>query len=340
MGPGRNGYSPLRVEKTSSPLIERRGLEALPERLGAHRRVFVICGKSGRHLDRLEPALAGRERYLFAEARRHVPASLVLQARGQLGAFGADAVISLGGGSATGLAKVLRLDHSFFFVAIPTTYAGSELTDIFGTTSEGGKRTGRDERVVPDVALYDVELTLDMPLRATVTSLMNAFAHPASAISTGKLAPESSERALLAAEAVFTALTLLARDPRDRRGRQSAVDGTILAGHTLRSSPLGLHHELAHALGGRFDLDHAGLHSVLLPHSLARFAPDALRALQSRLGDAALPRTLFRSLAACGAPTSLFQLGVERAGVERLLADRPELPANVIEAAWAGLEPG
>jgi maleylacetate reductase len=328
----------------SAPLIERRGLEALGERLGAdRRRVFVICGASARHVERLDPALSGRERHLFAEARRHVPASLVERAGQALRAFGADAVVALGGGSATGLAKALRLDHQFFFVAVPTTYAGSELTDIYGTTSEGGKRTGRDARVVPDVALYDLELTLDMPLGTTVTSLMNALAHPASALSTGKLQPEGAERALAAAQAVYAALTQLGRDPRDVRGRRSAIDGTILAGQTLRSSPLGAHHELAHALGGRFDLDHAGLHSVLLPHSLARLArvaPGALAALESRLGDGALARSLFRLLAASGAPTSLAALGADRAGIERLIAERPELPADTLERAWAGLEPG
>lgn len=315
----------------------------LGERLGAtNQRVFVICGKSGRYLERLEPALAGRERCVFAEARRHVPYALVVQAREALRAFGADAVISLGGGSATGLGKALRLDQSFFFVAIPTTYAGSELTDIYGTTSDGGKRTGRDVRVVPDVALYDVALTLDMPLETSIQSLLNAFAHPASALSTGKLGPEGSELALSAAEAVYAALQRLGRDARDVRGRCQAIDGTILAGQTLRSSPLGLHHELAHALGGRFDLDHAALHSVLLPHSLARLArsaPGALAALKSRLGDAALARSLFRVLAASGAATSLRALGAERAGIERLLAERPELPADVIEQAWAGGEP-
>jgi maleylacetate reductase len=196
---------------------------------------------------------------------------------------------------------------------------------------------------VPDVALYDMALSLDIPRETTITSLMNAFAHPASALSTGKLDPEGGERALAAAEAVYTALTLLGSDPRDLRGRRCAIDGTILAGQALRSSPLGLHHELAHALGGRFDLDHAGLHSVLLPHSLARLArtaPSVLAALESRLADTALPRSLFRLLAASGAPTSLTGLGADRAGIERLLAERPELPADVLESAWAGLEPG
>jgi maleylacetate reductase len=306
------------------------------------RRVFVISGPGARHVGVVERELAGLDRFVFAEARRHVPRPLVERAGAALSAFAGDTVVSLGGGSATGLAKALRLEHSFFFIAIPTTYAGSELTDIYGMTSEGGKRTGRDARVVPDVALYEVELTLDMPLALSVTSLMNAFAHPASALSTGKLDGVAIERALQAAHAVYSALGWFERDARSLEGRRAAIDGTVCAGWVLRSSPLGLHHELAHALGGRFDLDHAGLHSVLLPHSVARLAhtaPEALRALALRLADPSLPRTLQRFLAASGGATSLAALGVSRAGLDALLAERPELPRALLEAAFAGSEP-
>jgi maleylacetate reductase len=328
----------------AAPRVDRRGLAALGTlvRDAGRRRVFVISGPGARHVGAVERELAGLERHVFAEARRHVPRPLVDRASAALSAFAGDAVVSLGGGSATGLAKALRLEHSFFFIAVPTTYAGSELTDIYGTTSEGGKRTGRDSRVVPDVALYDVDLTLDMPLALSVSSLMNALAHPASALSTGKLDPDGVERALAAAQAVHAALGLLERDARSLAGRRAAIDGTIRAGWVLRSSPVGQHHEIAHALGGRFDLDHAGLHSVLLPHSIARLAettPRALGALEQRLADPALPQSLHRFLSASGAPTSLAALGVSHAGLDALLAERPELPRELLEAAFTGSEP-
>jgi len=328
----------------NNPRIERGGLDQLAPLLRAAecRRVLVVSGPSARHAARLERELAGFERETFAEARRHVPSSLVERAAALLHAFAADAVVTVGGGSATGLGKALRLERSFFFVAVPTTYAGSELTDLYGTTSAGGKRTGRDARVVPDVALYDVELMLDMPVALSVTSMLNAFAHPASALSTGKLDEAGTERALAAAASVYSALQRLGRDARDLEGRQAAIDGTIRSGMVLRTSAVGLHHEIAHALGGRFDLDHAGLHGALLPYSvagLASLAPAAFDALQRRLGDPQLPQHLRQFLKAAGSPASLAELGVSRSGLDQLLGERPHWPREWLERAFAGAEP-
>lgn len=323
------------------PRVDRRGLEALGSLLreASCERVFVVCGPGARHSERIQRALDGLDFQVFSEARRHVPQELVERASAAASAFQVDAIVTLGGGSATGLGKALRLEHSFYFVAVPTTYAGSELTDFYGTTKDGGKRTARDPRVVPDVALYDVELTLDMPLALSVTSLMNALAHPVSALSTGKLDAAGTERALEAAGAVYSALAPLLTDARSIPGRNAAIDGTVRAGMVLRTSPLGLHHEVAHALGGRFDLDHAGLHSVLLPHSIAwlgRTAPERLALLQERLGESALPSSVLRFLERSGAPTSLAALGVTRAGLDALVAERPNLPRELLEPAWGG----
>lgn len=332
------------MEALPAPRIERGGLALLGPLLrdASCQRVLVITGPGARHAARLENELGAFEHRSFCEARRHVPSSLVERASALLEAFGADAVVTVGGGSATGLGKALRLERRFFFVAVPTTYAGSELTDLYGTTSAAGKRTGRDPRVVPDVALYDETLMLDMPLGLSVTSLLNAFAHPASALSTGKLDAAGTERALAAAAAVHAALERLVAAPGDLEGRRAAIDGTIRSGVVLRTSALGLHHEIAHALGGRFDLDHAGLHGALLPYTvagLAQTAPFALDALQRRLGAAPLARRLQHILRAAGAATSLAELGVTREGLEQLLAERPHLPREALERALSGAEP-
>jgi maleylacetate reductase len=299
----------------------------------------VVCGPGGRHAERIQRELGGLAFQLFSEARRHVPQELVEKASAAASAFQVDAIVTLGGGSATGLGKALRLEHSFYFVAVPTTYAGSELTDLYGTTKDGAKRTARDPRVVPDVALYDVELTVDMPLALSVTSLMNALAHPVSALSTGKLDAPATERALEAAASVYSALAPLVADARSISGRTAAIEGTVRAGMVLRSSPVGLHHEMAHALGGRFDLDHASLHSVLLPHSIAwlgHTAPERLAMLRERLGEQALPGSLLHFLQRSAAPTSLAALGVTRAGLDALCVEKPNLPRELLESAWAG----
>jgi len=323
------------------PHIDHAGLGALREVLRAAERcrVFVIQGVGARHAARLEPELHCLEVAHFAEARRHVPSELVERAATALTAFRADTVLCVGGGSATGLGKALRLEHSFYFVVVPTTYAGSELTNLYGITSAGGKRTGRDWRVVPDVVLYDVDLTLGMPPALGVTSLINALAHPLSALSTKQLPPAGFQAALSAAGAVSRALCRLLEQPGERASRRAAFEATVLSARVLTSSPVGMHHKLAHLLGGRFDLDHAGLHSVLLPHSLDQLrheAPDLFAAVCVELGQSDPAAVLLEALGRVGASTSLAQLGVEPGPFFELTAAHPELPRELLDAAYSG----
>jgi maleylacetate reductase len=323
------------------PHIDHAGLAALRGVLRAAERcrIFVIQGESGRHSARLEPQLQGLEVEFFCEARRHVPRELVERASQALGAFRADTVLSIGGGSTTGLGKALRLAHSFYFIVAPTTYAGSELTNLYGVTSAAGKQTGRDARVVPDVVLYDVELTLDMPARLAVTSLLNALAHPVSALSTGRLEGSGQRAALKAAAAVYRALAGVLGRPQERASRRAAFEATVLAGRVLASSAVGLHHRLAHLLGGNFDLDHAGLHSVLLPHTLDELKarlPDVFAALCTELGDEDPAARCLEALAQAGASTSLAQLGVALERLQSLLEAHLDLPRSLLFAAQRG----
>jgi maleylacetate reductase len=302
----------------------------------------VISGEGARYVDAVRSQLSGFEHAVFGEARRHVPRDLVDRAALAMSAFGADTVVSIGGGSATGLAKALRLGQPFFFVAVPTTYAGSELTNLYGVTSAAGKQTGRDPRVLPDVALYDVELTLDMPVRLSVTSLMNALAHPLSALSTRKLGALGVEQALQAAAKVHEALQAVGREPRNRLGRSAALTGTVLAGRVLADAQVGVHHEIAHALGGRFDLDHAGLHSVLLPHFVSWIShelPEVHALIQACCGGPDLSGRLHDGLRQAGAATSLGQLGLGAEEFARFLGEHPALPRELLVQAYAGQRP-
>jgi maleylacetate reductase len=181
-----------------------------------------------------------------------------------------------------------------------------------------------------------------MPLALSVTSLMNALAHPLSALSTGQLSPPGVERALAAAHEVYTALRGVSFDARALAARSAALKGTVLAGEVLRDFAVGVHHKLAHALGGRFDLDHAGLHSVLLPHSVAWLkeqAPALHAAVQTRLGDTALPSTLFGFLEQAGAATSLAGLGLTGSDFASFLAQQPAPYRALLEAAFRGQRP-
>jgi len=323
--------------------VEERGLDALPQalaRLGSQR-VLLLTGPSRRYVDLVLAGAGQAAVKVFAGARRHVPVAALAEARAAREAFSADTVLALGGGSPIGFAKALRRERpdELRFVAVPTTYAGSEMTTLWGTTSGGSKTTGRDPHVRPDVVVYDVSLTLDMPLGLTVTSLMNALAHPISVLGARTLAEEAWPQALDAAAAVYDAAVTLARAPHDRAARARAQPGAGLAAQVLDRGRPGLHHTLAHLLGGRFDLDHSGLHSVLLPHTLRRLradAPDVYAAVATRLATAEPETRLLELLAQAGAATSLRALGVTFEGLRGLLDADPALPAALLVAAFAG----
>jgi homogentisate 1,2-dioxygenase len=306
--------------------LVKHGLSELPglvEELGGQR-VLIVSGKSARFVARVRELLGERVQGVYDGARRHVPEQSVAEASQALEQAHADTLVSVGGGSATGLGKALRLDHRVHFIAIPTTYSGSERTNIYGTTrvvdGVSSKRTGRDEKVRPDAIIYDGELLLDMPKALTVTSLMNALAH-AIAVLVAKGSEElARRRALGAAVVLFDTMEALVREPRDVGARERALSGAADAAELLSQGGLGTHHELVHELGGGHDVEHSALHSVLLPctvHEARCKDPAALATLEQRLGVWDLEGQLFDLLRRAGAATALYELGISPAAFEQ-----------------------
>src|SRR5271154_4701486 len=155
-------------------------LDKLPEeigRLGAHRALVLSTPEQRKEGQQIVDRLGARAVGLFDQAVMHVPIEIAEQAREQAEALGADCCVAVGGGSTTGLAKAIALVSSLPILAIPTTYAGSEMTPIWGLTESGLKKTGRDTRVLPRTVIYDPVLTLTMPPMLSATSGMNAIAH-------------------------------------------------------------------------------------------------------------------------------------------------------------------
>src|SRR3546814_14810944 len=89
----------------------------------------------------------------------HVPALVAEEAFKIARTSEANGVIAIGGGSTIGLAKIVALRTELPIVAVPTTYAGSEMTSIFGITEGGVKKTGRDARVMPRAVIYEPRQT-------------------------------------------------------------------------------------------------------------------------------------------------------------------------------------
>ena len=288
--------------------------------LGA-RRALVLCTPGQRGLaERVSSLLGERAAGVFSQAVMHVPIETARAARAEARRLGADCAVAIGGGSTTGLGKAIALDSGLPIIAIPTTYAGSEVTPIWGLTEAGVKKTGRDPRVLPRSVIYDPELTLGLPPGLTVTSLMNAIAHAAEGLYADDANPVTGLMAEEGIRACASALAALAIDPGGIDARSDALYGAWLCGIVLGSVAMGLHHKLCHTLGGSFNLPHAELHSVILPHALAyngAAAPQAMARIAHALDRASAAQGLFELAARHGAPTSLQAIGMPADGLDR-----------------------
>ena len=254
---------------------------------------------------------------LYAKAAMHTPVAVTAAAMEVIAEQRVDSVISFGGGSTTGLGKAIALRTGLPQIAIPTTYAGSEVTDILGETENGVKRTQKTPKVVPDVVLYDPDLTKSLPKAMSVTSGINALAHAVEALYARDRNPISTMMAAEGARAMIDALPRIADDPNDAAGRDKALYGAWLCGAVLGQVGMALHHKLCHTLGGAFDLPHAETHTVVLPHAAAFNAPavgDALQPVAEALGED-IGAGLWRFAEGLGAPMALKELGMPAGGV-------------------------
>jgi maleylacetate reductase len=318
-------------------------------------RVLVICGPTHQELGRRVATLLGdRVVAVLPEARMHVPVEVAGRAGDVAASVDADGCVAVGGGSAVGLGKALALERGLPVVAVPTTYAGSEMTPVWGLTEAGVKRTGREPRVQPVAVVYDPALTLTMPPDLTATSGLNALAHAVEGLYAPDASPITSMMAEEGARAFAAALPALAVDGTDPEARADALYGAWLCGSVLGSTTMGLHHKLCHVLGGTLGLPHAATHTVVLPHVLAfnaPAAPEASAALARALDTDDPVRALWELTGRLGTPRSLRGLGMAEGDIERVVDlavaspyanPRPVDAGDVdalVRAAWAGLAP-
>jgi alcohol dehydrogenase class IV len=281
---------------------------------------------SGRHeaaaamaaSDQLGDDLAWR----IEDVVQHVPVEVAAEAIEAARAAEVRVLVSIGGGSATGLAKAVARDTGLPILAVPTTYAGSEMTPIWGQSDQSEKTTGRDPRVLPRIVIYDPALTVSMPPELTAASGMNALAHAVESLYAPDSTQLSSEVAEEAIRALAHGLPLAVSQPDDLKARTEALRGAWLAGWALGSTTMGLHHKLAHVLGGKYQLPHAGTHSALLPQVAAFNAPGASRPFTRAArglgisGPEAVGSGLFELAIHLRAPTSLADLGLEPSAIE------------------------
>ena len=315
-------------------------------------RVMVIASDPGR----AESVLAGVPvQVLHTDVAMHVPVEVADHAREVAAAQDVDLVVCIGGGSTTGLAKAVALTTALPIVAVPTTYAGSEATDVWGLTEDGRKTTGVDPRVLPRTIVYDASLMLTLPVPTSVASGLNALAHCVDSMWAPRSDPIDQALAVDGIRALRLGLLRVVADPSGLPGREETLYGAYLAAVAFASAGSGLHHKICHVLGGMFGLPHAETHAAVLPHVLALNAP-AVPDLDRRMAEALDAPTALEGLRGLrdqtDAPRALRDLGLNEDDVPKAIqpileAAPPSNPTPVttenVEAllhdAWEGKEP-
>ncbi len=328
-------------------------LEREVAELGASR-VMVIASK--REMD-TAGTLTENLRVLlrYDDVVMHVPVEVAARGREAAATHNVDAIVSVGGGSTTGLAKAIALTTGLPVVAVPTTYAGSEATAVWGLTQGNRKTTGTDPRVLPKVIVYDATLTLTLPVPISVASGLNALAHCVDAMWAPKADPINAALAGEGIRSLAAGLPRVVSDPFDLNGREMALYASYLSAVAFASAGSGLHHKICHVLGGAYNLPHAQTHAIVLPYVLAfngPAAPDAEHRIAAAFGTNRAIDGLEDLRRELGAPHALRDYGfAEDAIPEAAEAILPAVPPGnprpvtvadlerLLRAAWSGADP-
>jgi maleylacetate reductase len=333
-----------RASRFLSEEVQRRGAG----------RVMVIA--SDRERERNGAVLEGLDTaFVFGNVAQHVPVETAENARQQATEHGIDLLVSLGGGSATGLAKAVALTSGLPIVAVPTTYAGSEATDVWGLTENGRKTTGADRRVLPETVVYDAQLMVSLPPELGIASGLNALAHCVDSLWAPRADPINAALATEGIRALARGLPAVKAAPQELPGREDTLYGAYLAAVAFASAGSGMHHKICHVLGGRFGLPHAQMHAVVLPHVLAfnaAAAGGAAERIAAAFGTGNAMEGLEDLRSAVDAPQALKDYGLAESdlqeAVELILPYIPESNPRAVDAgslarllrdAWAGERP-
>lgn len=322
--------------------------------LGARKALVLSTPEQRDSAEKVAALLGARAAGVFDRAVMHVPIEVAREARELARQLGADCAVAIGGGSTTGLGKAIALDSGLPIVAIPTTYAGSEMTPIYGITEAGLKKTGRDVRVLPRTVIYDPELTLTLPASLSVTSGINAIAHAAEGLYAVDRNPIMDLMAEEGIAALGRALPRIVKNGVDAEARSDALYGAWLCGTVLGHVGMALHHKLCHTLGGTFNLPHAETHTIVLPHALAYnspHAPQAMARIRRALGGLDAAQAVYDLAHDNGAPVALKDLGLSRSDLDKAcdMALQNQYPnprplergalRQLLQNAWEGVRP-
>ena len=313
-------------------VFAENAIEHLPreiEQLGARRALVLSTPQQEALATDISRRLGQRSVGVYPHAVMHVPIEVARKARDEAVRLGADCAVAVGGGSTVGLGKAIALESGLPILAIPTTYAGSEMTSIYGLTEAGMKKTGRNRRVLPKVVIYDPLLTIDLPVAMSITSGFNAIAHAAEALYAENSNPITTLMAEEGIRALAQGMPEVAKNPRGREGRSDCLYGAWLCSSVLGTTSMALHHKLCHVLGGTWNLPHAETHTVILPHAVAynyAAAPEAMQRIERGMQTPNAASGIFDLMKQLGAPLSMKEIGMKQDDLARAASLVMEAP--------------
>jgi maleylacetate reductase len=316
-------YEALPGRVVFGPGASRKKLAEEVHHLGAERVLLVATEQERELAGELANPLGERLVGLFTGVKPHVPVEVAEKARDAAREVGADCLLSVGGGSTTGTAKAVALETELPIVAVPTTYAGSEMTPVYGLTSMQRKRTGKSLKVLPRVVIYDPELTFSLPDFITGPSAMNAMAHCVEAFYASGANPIASLMAEEGIRALASGVPTAVSRPEDLDGRTETLYGAYLAGAAFASAGGGIHHKICHVLGGAYNLPHAETHTVVLPQAVAfneGAIPEVMQRVAHALGAEGAATGLYDLARSIGAPIALKDIGMKEENLDEAVS--------------------
>jgi alcohol dehydrogenase class IV len=331
------------------------------QRLGAERALVVTTPGRVALGDRLAAGIGDHCAGLLPEAVSQVPIELARRGRDKAASAGADCLVAVGGGAATGLCKGIAYESGLPIIAVPTTYSGSEMTGFCGMTIDGVKRMHESLAMRPSTVVYDAELSRRLPPRISAASALNALAHCVDSIYLPTISPLLVPAAVEGARVLASTLPRLLAAPDDLELRNELLYGAYLGGAALTGG-FALQHAIAHMLGGSFGIEHGVAHAVVLPYvtgHLVRQAPEPLGRIAAALGTDDLPGAIWDLAAGAGLPVRLGDAGLGPDDLDRAVEiattaedhEDPRLAGNpapvtepvvrsILDQAMRGARPG
>ena len=316
-------------------------------------RVMVLCSRSRTEFARRVTAAIAERCVGFCDASLpDMPRGAFENILADIKRLEADSFVVVGGGSPIGLAKAAAATTKVPYLAVITTYSGSEMASNWHIGQAENRVGGRDHAALPATAIYDPELTLDLPPRVSAASGMNAMAHAVESLYGIDTNPVIETMAEEAVRLLGSSLPRVMKNPRDLAARTDALYGAWLAAN-FRAA-VGLEHAIAQRVRQWFDLDHAQSHAISIPYAIgfnAVAAPAAMARIRRALGVNDAARGLYDLNVRLGLPTGLKAIGmreadiakaVEVVGAANVTHPRPVTRADLLEIisqAYAGEPP-